>query len=130
MRSDGREKMAPARKQKCRFSDLLRDKPLRTSWEVKMAMKRERVAVRELAQRLHGDRVRAKEEKRLRREENERRRLVNQRRAEVVEVVTNPVKIKRLRKKQLRKIEKRDTLKILQKNDLKRQQKALKSGEN
>ncbi|XP_078063620.1 coiled-coil domain-containing protein 86 [Mustelus asterias] len=97
-----------------RFSTLLRDKPLCTSWEKKMVARRERQAVKEMSQQLLEGRRREKEAKKLRREENLRRRLENERKSEVVQVIKNPLKIKRMKKKQLRRIEKRDTLRALQ----------------
>ncbi|XP_041029930.1 coiled-coil domain-containing protein 86 [Carcharodon carcharias] len=109
-----------------RFSVMLRDKPLCTTWEKKMATKRQKKAVKEMDRQLREGRRREKEEKRLRREENLRRRLENERKSEVVQVIKNPLKIKRLKKKQLRKIEKRDTLRILQKSQPQRQREKAK----
>uniref|UniRef100_A0A673INY7 Coiled-coil domain-containing protein 86 n=1 Tax=Sinocyclocheilus rhinocerous TaxID=307959 RepID=A0A673INY7_9TELE len=91
---------------KQRFSALLRDKPLRTSWEKKMEAKREKCA---FSANL------CLQEKKRRRAENLRRRAENERKAEIVQVIKNTAKIKRMKKKQLRKIEKRDTLSAVQK---------------
>ncbi|XP_066516746.1 coiled-coil domain-containing protein 86 [Hoplias malabaricus] len=100
---------------KQRFSALLRDKPLRSSWEKKMEAKREKDLLKKYQQQLKDQQAREKEEKRKRREENLKRREENERKAEIVQVIRNTTKLKRMKKKQLRKIEKRDTLAMLQK---------------
>ncbi|XP_069834872.1 coiled-coil domain-containing protein 86-like [Dendropsophus ebraccatus] len=101
---------------KKRFSSMVRDRPLRTSWELKMKQRQEKMMMRSLAQQLKDEKQQEKEEKKRRREENLKRRLENERRAEVVQVIRNPAKLKRVRKKQLRTIEKRDTLMMSQKS--------------
>ncbi|XP_072241123.1 coiled-coil domain-containing protein 86 [Leuresthes tenuis] len=101
---------------KQRFSALVRDKPLCTSWEKKMQAKREKELVKQYSMRLKDEKAQKKEEKRKRREENLKRRAENERKAEIVQVIRNTTKIKRMKKKQLRKIEKRDTLALLQKS--------------
>ncbi|KAJ8335953.1 hypothetical protein SKAU_G00392950 [Synaphobranchus kaupii] len=111
---------------KQRFSALLRDKPLRSSWERKMEAKREKELVKKLALQLKEEKAREKEEKRKRREENLKRREENERKGEIVQVIQNTAKIKRMKKKQLRKIEKRDTLALLQKSQPRNQNSARK----
>ncbi|KAI7811081.1 coiled-coil domain-containing protein 86 [Triplophysa rosa] len=100
---------------KQRFSALLRDKPVRSSWEKKMEAKRDKQLVKQYQQQLKDEQARVKEEKKRRRAENLKRRAENERKAEIVQVIKNTAKIKRMKKKQLRKIEKRDTLSVLQK---------------
>lgn len=95
---------------KKRFSIMVRDRPLRTSWEVKMKQRQEKKTLKSFAQQIKDEKQQEKEEKRRRREENLKRRLENERRAEVVQVIRNPAKLKRARRKELRTIEKRDTL--------------------
>lgn len=99
-----------------RFSALVRDKPLRTSWEKKMEARREKELVKKYQLQLKEEKNREKQEKRQRREENLKRRAENERKAEIVQVIHNTAKIKRMKKKQLRKIEKRDTLPMIQKS--------------
>jgi len=99
-----------------RFSALLRDKPLRTSWEKKMEARREKELVKKYQLQLKEEKDREKQEKRKRREENLKRRAENERKGEIVQVIHNTAKIKRMKKKQLRKIEKRDTLPMIQKS--------------
>ncbi|ROL46565.1 Coiled-coil domain-containing protein 86 [Anabarilius grahami] len=126
-------------RKKQRFSALLRDKPLRTSWEKKMEAKREKQVVKQYHQQLKDEQAKEKEDKKKRRAETLRRRAEserkaeivqdkkkrraetlrrraeNERKAEIVQVIKNTAKIKRMKKKQLRKIEKRDTLSMVQK---------------
>ncbi|KAI6068381.1 Coiled-coil domain-containing protein 86 [Aix galericulata] len=108
----GRVWKDPGRK---RFSLMVRDKPLRASWERKVKERQERRLVRQLARQLQEGKQRQREEKKRRREENLKRRLENERKAEIVQVIRNPTKLKRAKKKQLRRVEKRDTLAALQK---------------
>ncbi|XP_021256869.1 coiled-coil domain-containing protein 86 [Numida meleagris] len=108
----GRVWKDPGRK---RFSLMVQDKPLRTSWERKLKERQEKKLVRDLVRQLQEAKQREREEKKRRREENLRRRLENERKAEIVQVIRNPMKLKRAKKKQLRRVEKRDTLAMLQK---------------
>ncbi|KAI5278155.1 Coiled-Coil Domain-Containing Protein 86 [Manis pentadactyla] len=100
---------------KKRFSQMVQDKPLRTSWQRKMKDRQERKLAKDFARHLEEERERRRQEKKRRRAENLKRRLENERKAEVVQVIRNPAKLKRAKKKQLRSIEKRDTLALLQK---------------
>lgn len=100
---------------KKRFSQMVQDKPLRTSWQRKMKERQERKLTKEFARHLEEEKEQRRQEKKQRRAENLKRRLENERKAEVVQVIRNPAKLKRAKKKQLRSIEKRDTLALLQK---------------
>ncbi|XP_034044706.1 coiled-coil domain-containing protein 86 [Thalassophryne amazonica] len=102
---------------KQRFSAVVRDKSLCSSWEKKMAAKREKELVKKYALQLKEEQARKEEEKKKRREDNLKRRAENERKAEIVQVIRNTAKIKRMKKKQLRKIEKRDTLTVVQKSE-------------
>ncbi|KAJ0050992.1 hypothetical protein NL108_012161 [Boleophthalmus pectinirostris] len=101
---------------KQRFSAVVRDKQLCSSWEKKMQAKREKDLIKQYSQQLKDEKARQKEDKRKRREENLKRRAENERKAEIVQVIRNTNKIKRMKKKHLRRIEKRDTLTLLQKS--------------
>nr|XP_003224171.1 PREDICTED: coiled-coil domain-containing protein 86 [Anolis carolinensis] len=96
------------------------DKALRTSWERKMKERQEKKLVKDFARQLEEEKQREREEKKQRRRDNLKRRLENERKAEVVQVIRNPIKLKRAKKKQLRRIEKRDTLTLLQKQQAQR----------
>ncbi|XP_055779858.1 coiled-coil domain-containing protein 86-like [Salvelinus fontinalis] len=113
---------------KQRFSAVVRDKQLCSSWEKKMEAKREKELVKKYSLQLKEDKAREKEEKRKRHEENLKRRAENERKGEVVQVIRNTAKIKRMKKKQLRKIEKRDTLAMLQKSQPRNPKAARKGG--
>ncbi|XP_003978393.1 coiled-coil domain-containing protein 86 [Takifugu rubripes] len=99
---------------KKRFSSVVRDKQLCTSWEKKMQAKQEKLLVKQYSLQLKEEKAKQKEDKRKRREENLKRRAENERKAEIVQVIKNTAKIKRMKKKHLRKIEKRDTLALMQ----------------
>ncbi|XP_003224171.2 coiled-coil domain-containing protein 86 [Anolis carolinensis] len=105
---------------KKRFSLMTMDKALRTSWERKMKERQEKKLVKDFARQLEEEKQREREEKKQRRRDNLKRRLENERKAEVVQVIRNPIKLKRAKKKQLRRIEKRDTLTLLQKQQAQR----------
>ncbi|XP_070571591.1 coiled-coil domain-containing protein 86-like [Ptychodera flava] len=97
-----------------RFSDMKQDKPFRTSWQKKMRDRAEKKAVKKYEQELKEQRQKKEEIKRKKRAEKKRKKFENERKAEIVQVIKNPAKIKRMKKKQLRSIEKRDTSKMLQ----------------
>ncbi|XP_025843231.1 coiled-coil domain-containing protein 86 [Vulpes vulpes] len=98
-----------------RFSQMVQGKPLHTSWQQKMKERQERKLAKDFARHLEEEKEKCQQEKKQRRAENLKRRLENERRAEVVQVIRNPAKLKRAKKKQLRSIQKRDTLALLQK---------------
>lgn len=68
--------------------------------------------IKELSRSIKEDRKQENERKRLRRAENAKQKLENERKSEVVQIIKNPAKLKRMKKKALRKIEKRDTNQI------------------
>lgn len=78
-----------------------------------MKARQEMRLVKAFSRQLRDAKQKAKEEKKQRRAENLKRRLENERKAEIVQVITNPAKLKRAKKKQLRRVEKRDTLALL-----------------
>ncbi|NXY81095.1 CCD86 protein, partial [Alcedo cyanopectus] len=94
---------------------MVQDKALHSSWARKMKERQEKKLVKDLARQLLEGKQREREEKKRRWEENAKRRLENERKAEVVQVIRNPLKLKRAKKKQLRRVEKRDTLALLKK---------------
>ncbi|XP_049290638.1 coiled-coil domain-containing protein 86 [Anopheles funestus] len=90
-----------------RFATIKRSLPGKTHAQ-QIAYRNEIKQIKQLSNSIKETRRRENEEKRLRREENTRRRLENARKSEVVQIIKNPAKLKRMRKKQLRMVEKRD----------------------
>uniref|UniRef100_A0A131Z4X7 Coiled-coil domain-containing protein 86 n=1 Tax=Rhipicephalus appendiculatus TaxID=34631 RepID=A0A131Z4X7_RHIAP len=102
--------------QKKRFSSMVKDRPLKTSWKFKMEQRAERKALLALDREIKEEKKRKIEEKKKRREENLRRREENAKKSEVVQVIKNTAKIKRMSKKQLRLIKKADTTVVSKKS--------------
>ncbi|KAL7675915.1 hypothetical protein ACOME3_002174 [Neoechinorhynchus agilis] len=71
-------------------------------------------SVQEKQKKLEAAVVQHRKERRERREENEKRRIENERRAEVVQVIRDPAKIKKMKRKQLRQLQTRDPDKLKQ----------------
>ncbi|KAL5017239.1 hypothetical protein ScPMuIL_006828 [Solemya velum] len=90
-----------------RYSEIKKDKPLRSSWSEKMARKAEQKSVKNLEKELKEGRTKELEEKRKRQEEKKKRKMENEKKSEIVQTIKNTAKIKRMKKKQLRQIEKR-----------------------
>ncbi|XP_037938560.1 coiled-coil domain-containing protein 86-like [Teleopsis dalmanni] len=80
----------------------------RNSFEKKLELRNQLRHIKEMSKEIKEQRKEAAVEKHKRRQENAERRLANERRSEVVQIIKNPSKLKRLRKKQMRQIEKRD----------------------
>ncbi|KHJ95775.1 hypothetical protein OESDEN_04274 [Oesophagostomum dentatum] len=95
--------------QTARHSSLIKVKPLKSSWEKKMADRAKLKQVKLLQQEIRERKEQEKQEKIERRKEQEKRRLENERKGEVVQVIKNTAKLRKAKKKQLRLIEKRDT---------------------
>ncbi|XP_008555682.1 coiled-coil domain-containing protein 86 [Microplitis demolitor] len=96
--------------QKKRFSSLIKTRGLRISFEKKQKLREELKRVKEQSRALKDKFKAEKEAKKQRRIENLKRAQENAKKNEIVQVIKNTAKIKRMKKKQLRMIEKRDTL--------------------
>ncbi|XP_051174411.1 coiled-coil domain-containing protein 86 [Leptopilina boulardi] len=95
-----------------RFSSIVKTKGIRQSFEKKQKLREDLKHIKELSREKVAKMKEAKELKKQRRVENLKRAEENRKKSEVVQVITNTAKIKRMKKKQLRMIEKRDTLKM------------------
>merc|ERR1712142_582181 len=94
--------------QRDRFKSVVKPKGLKQDAKIRMALKQERLRVREFEKALKEEKKQELEEKRKRQEENKKRKLENERKNEVLQQIKNPAKIKRMKKKQLRMLAKRD----------------------
>merc|ERR1712156_280245 len=94
-----------------RFRSVIKTKGLKQSLKQKTRLKEEKTKAKLYEQSLKAATQREKEELRARQEENKKKREANQKKSEVVQEVKNLSKLKRMRKKQLRTLAKRDTVK-------------------
>ncbi|OWA50522.1 hypothetical protein BV898_15034 [Hypsibius exemplaris] len=90
-----------------RFSSLNKVKPLRTSWSTKMKVKGDRKHVLALQKEMKDDFKKEKEDARTRIAERKKREEANAKKSEIVQPIKNTGKIKRMKRKQLRQLEKR-----------------------
>lgn len=88
-------------------SKIISVKSLHPSWNRRLKDRAERESIKNYQKELKETAAKEKEEKRLRSEENKKRREENIKKAEIVQNITDSSKIKRMKKKQLRQIQKR-----------------------
>jgi hypothetical protein len=79
---------------------------LRTTWEQKMQKKRERQAMQELQKQMVDKRTELLDRQRLERENKRKQKALNRDKSVVVQVVKNPMKLKKLKRSQLRQYKK------------------------
>jgi len=92
------------------FRQIKRDRGKRFTFEQRLKMKEEKTKNKELAEMLLNRKNSKKEEMRKKIEENKSKKMENEKKSEHYQVIKNPAKIKRMKKKQLRMLEKRDVL--------------------
>ncbi|OQR66871.1 coiled-coil domain-containing protein 86-like [Tropilaelaps mercedesae] len=93
---------------KTRFRSMIAVKPLKLTLEKSTQERLQRKKIRELEKEKAARDSAAREAKRKRCEANRKQREANERKGEVVTLIKNTAKIKRMKKKQLRSIKKRD----------------------
>ncbi|KAG7205993.1 hypothetical protein KM043_003399 [Ampulex compressa] len=100
------------KEQKTRFSSIVKTRGIRSSFEKKQKLREDLKRVKEMSRAIKEGKRAEKEAKKQRRIENLKRAEENRKKSEIVQVITNTAKLKRTKKKQLRMIQKRDTVKI------------------
>ncbi|XP_015113041.1 coiled-coil domain-containing protein 86 [Diachasma alloeum] len=93
-----------------RFSSIVKTRGLRISYEKKQKLRDDLKRVKEQSRAIIEQKKAEKEAKTQRRIKNLKRAEENRKKSEVVQVIKNTTKLKRMKKKQLRMIEKRDTV--------------------
>ncbi|GLV36442.1 uncharacterized protein CBL_08933 [Carabus blaptoides fortunei] len=95
--------------EKNRFSSIVKTRGIRDKFEKKQSLRIELKRVKDASRAIIAAKKEQKEMQKQRRRDNLKRQEENRKKSEVVQVIKNPSKIKRMKKKQLRYIEKRDT---------------------
>ncbi|CAG4933379.1 unnamed protein product [Colias eurytheme] len=99
-----------------RFNTIVKTKGIRLDFQKKTALRLELQRTKELSRQITQQIQEKEEARKQRRRENIKRAEENKKKSEVVQVITNTKKLKRMKKKQLRFIEKRDTNKEIASN--------------
>ncbi|KAK7578256.1 hypothetical protein V9T40_010461 [Parthenolecanium corni] len=98
--------------QKSRFATVKKSPGLKTTFVEKQKFREDLKRIKSLSRELLEQRNAAKEAKKQKRKENIQRRKENESKAEILQVIKNPAKLKRMKKKALKQIQKRDTLNL------------------
>ncbi|XP_076230861.1 coiled-coil domain-containing protein 86 [Calliopsis andreniformis] len=100
------------KEQKKRFSSIVKTRGIHSSFEKKQKLKEDLKRVKEMSKAIKEQKQAEKEAKKQRRIANLKRAEENRKKSEIVQVITNTAKLKKIKKKHLRMIEKRDTLNL------------------
>ncbi|KAK1130536.1 Coiled-coil domain-containing protein 86 [Melipona bicolor] len=95
-----------------RFSSLVKTRGIRLSFDQKQKLRQDLKRVKEMSRAIKAEIQARKEAKKERRRANLKRAEENQRKSEIVQVITNTAKLKKIKRKHLRMIQKRDTLNL------------------
>ncbi|XP_011162606.2 coiled-coil domain-containing protein 86 [Solenopsis invicta] len=97
------------KEEKTKFSSIIKTRGIRLSLAKKQKLREDLKRVKDMSRAIKAQKQEEKEAKKQRRRENLKRAEENRKKSEIVQVIKNTAKIKRMKKKQLRMIEKRDT---------------------
>jgi rRNA-processing protein CGR1 len=111
--NQSRKKTCPWKSDRDRFNSVVKSRGLKSSLQQRQRAKEVKDKAKALQKDLKDDRVKKIDDLKQRREDNKTRREANARKNEIVQVIKNPAKIKRMRKKQLRMLAKRDTTEVV-----------------
>ncbi|XP_024222149.1 coiled-coil domain-containing protein 86 [Bombus vosnesenskii] len=100
------------KEQKKRFSSIVKTRGIRLSFDKKQKLRDDLKHVKEMSRAIKAEKQAEKEAKKERRRANLKRTKENEKKGEVVQVITNTAKLKKIKKKHLRMIQKRDTLNL------------------
>lgn len=95
--------------QKTRFSSIIKTKGIKCPFEKNKKLREQLARVKEASRAIRAAKQEETELKKQRRRENIKRQEENSKKSEVVQVITNTQKLKKMKKKQLRYIKKKDT---------------------
>ncbi|XP_060828556.1 coiled-coil domain-containing protein 86 [Bombus pascuorum] len=98
------------KEQKKRFSSIVKTRGIRSSFDKKQKLRDDLKHVKEMSRAIKAEKQAEKEAKKERRRANLKRAKENEKKSEIVQVITNTAKLKKMKKKHLRMIQKRDTL--------------------
>ncbi|KAK9302350.1 hypothetical protein QLX08_005610 [Tetragonisca angustula] len=100
------------KEEKKRFSSIVKTRGIRLSFDKKQKLRENLKHVKEMSRAIKAEKQAQKEAKKERRRANLKRAEENQRKSEIVQIITNTAKLKKIKRKHLRMIQKRDTLNL------------------
>ncbi|KAF3427662.1 hypothetical protein E2986_03805 [Frieseomelitta varia] len=100
------------KEEKKRFSSIVKTRGIRLSFDKKQKLRENLKHIKEMSRAIKAEKQAQKEAKKERRRANLKRAEENQRKSEIVQVITNTAKLKKIKRKHLRMIQKRDTLNL------------------